>query len=56
MFPVGELLKPEVRKIARDQNLPTAERKDSQGICFVGKGRFTDFSAAATNTENRKYY
>jgi tRNA-uridine 2-sulfurtransferase len=37
MFPVGELLKPEVRKIARDQNLPTAERKDSQGICFVGK-------------------
>ncbi|TNF44715.1 MAG: tRNA 2-thiouridine(34) synthase MnmA [Bacteroidetes bacterium] len=37
MFPVGELLKSEVRKIAREQNLPTAERKDSQGICFVGK-------------------
>jgi tRNA-specific 2-thiouridylase len=37
MFPVGELLKPQVRKIAKDQNLPTAERKDSQGICFVGK-------------------
>ncbi|WP_347838819.1 tRNA 2-thiouridine(34) synthase MnmA [uncultured Draconibacterium sp.] len=37
MFPVGELLKPEVREIARSQNLPTAERKDSQGICFVGK-------------------
>ncbi|MFW6277584.1 MAG: tRNA 2-thiouridine(34) synthase MnmA [Prolixibacteraceae bacterium] len=37
MFPVGELLKPEVRKIAREQNLPTADRKDSQGICFVGK-------------------
>jgi tRNA-specific 2-thiouridylase len=37
MFPIGELLKPEVRKIAKDQNLPTAERKDSQGICFVGK-------------------
>jgi tRNA-specific 2-thiouridylase len=37
MFPVGELLKPEVRRIAREQNLPTAERKDSQGICFVGK-------------------
>ncbi len=37
MFPVGELLKPEVREIARKQNLPTAERKDSQGICFVGK-------------------
>jgi len=37
MFPVGELLKPDVRRIAREQNLPTAERKDSQGICFVGK-------------------
>ncbi|HYQ55897.1 MAG TPA: tRNA 2-thiouridine(34) synthase MnmA [Draconibacterium sp.] len=37
MFPVGELLKLEVREIARRQNLPTAERKDSQGICFVGK-------------------
>jgi len=37
MFPIGELLKPEVREIARRQNLPTAERKDSQGICFVGK-------------------
>ena len=37
MFPIGDLLKPEVREIARKQNLPTAERKDSQGICFVGK-------------------
>lgn len=37
MFPIGELLKPEVREIAREQNLPSAERKDSQGICFVGK-------------------
>ena len=37
MFPIGNLLKPEVRKIAKEQNLPTAERKDSQGICFVGK-------------------
>ena len=37
MFPIGDLLKPEVRKIAKGQNLPTAERKDSQGICFVGK-------------------
>lgn len=37
MFPIGGLLKSEVRKIAREQNLPTAERKDSQGICFVGK-------------------
>ncbi len=37
MFPIGELLKPEVREIARQQDLPSAERKDSQGICFVGK-------------------
>lgn len=37
LFPVGHLLKPEVRRIAAEQNLPNADRKDSQGICFVGK-------------------
>ncbi|NOY37329.1 MAG: tRNA 2-thiouridine(34) synthase MnmA [Chlorobi bacterium] len=37
LFPLGELLKSEVREIARKRDLPTAERKDSQGICFVGK-------------------
>lgn len=37
LFPVGELLKPEVRRIADEQGLATATRKDSQGICFVGK-------------------
>ena len=37
LFPIGHLIKPEVRRIATEQNLPTAERKDSQGICFVGK-------------------
>ncbi len=37
MFPVGGLLKPEVRSIAEEQHLATAKRKDSQGICFVGK-------------------
>lgn len=37
LFPIGHLLKPEVREIARKQGLITAERKDSQGICFVGK-------------------
>jgi tRNA-uridine 2-sulfurtransferase len=37
LFPIGHLLKPEVREIARKENLPTADRKDSQGICFVGK-------------------
>lgn len=37
MFPIGGLLKPEVRRIAEEQRLATAKRKDSQGICFVGK-------------------
>ncbi|SHF68320.1 tRNA-specific 2-thiouridylase [Mariniphaga anaerophila] len=37
LFPIGHLNKPEVREIAREQHLPSAERKDSQGICFVGK-------------------
>ncbi|MFO7574642.1 MAG: tRNA 2-thiouridine(34) synthase MnmA [Bacteroidales bacterium] len=37
LFPIGGLTKPEVRKIAADLALPTAQRKDSQGICFVGK-------------------
>jgi tRNA-uridine 2-sulfurtransferase len=37
LFPIGHLLKSEVRKMAREINLPTALRKDSQGVCFVGK-------------------
>ena len=37
LFPIGDLLKPEVRHIAEEQKLATAKRKDSQGICFVGK-------------------
>lgn len=37
LFPIGHLLKPEVRRIAAEQDLPTAEKKDSQGLCFVGK-------------------
>jgi len=37
LFPIGSLTKPEVRKIATELGLATAERKDSQGICFVGK-------------------
>lgn len=37
LFPLGELTKPEVRQIAAEQGLATAARKDSQGICFVGK-------------------
>jgi tRNA-uridine 2-sulfurtransferase len=37
LFPIGELTKPQVREIAKKLNLPVAEKKDSQGICFVGK-------------------
>lgn len=37
LFPIGEYTKPEVRELARKFDLPTAEKKDSQGICFVGK-------------------
>lgn len=37
LFPIGNLSKPEVREIAREADLPSADKKDSQGICFVGK-------------------
>ncbi len=37
LFPIGHLTKPQVRAIAREAELPSAEKKDSQGICFVGK-------------------
>ncbi|WP_010180331.1 tRNA 2-thiouridine(34) synthase MnmA [Aquimarina agarilytica] len=43
LFPVGELIKPEVRKIAAEQDLITAEKKDSQGLCFIGKVRLPEF-------------
>ncbi|MEM7185176.1 MAG: tRNA 2-thiouridine(34) synthase MnmA [Bacteroidota bacterium] len=43
LFPVGELLKPEVRKIAAAQDLITAEKRDSQGLCFIGKVRLPEF-------------
>ena len=43
MFPIGHLLKSEVRKIASEARLPSAERKDSQGICFLGKIHYNDF-------------
>ena len=37
LFPIGDIIKPEVRRIAREADLPSAAKKDSQGICFVGK-------------------
>lgn len=43
LFPVGELEKPEVRQIAEAQDLVTANKKDSTGICFIGERKFKDF-------------
>jgi tRNA-specific 2-thiouridylase len=43
LFPTGEMLKPEVREVARRFNLPVSEKKDSQGICFLGQVKMSDF-------------
>lgn len=43
LFPIGELLKPDVRAIAKKAGLATAEKKDSQGLCFIGKVHLPDF-------------
>ncbi|MBI5079359.1 tRNA-specific 2-thiouridylase [Candidatus Wolfebacteria bacterium] len=43
LFPIGDYLKSEVREIARKAGLPTADKKDSQGICFLGMVKFKDF-------------
>lgn len=43
IFPIGELTKPEVREIARKLDLVTAEKKDSQGLCFIGKVSLPEF-------------
>jgi tRNA-specific 2-thiouridylase len=43
LFPIGELTKPEVREIAAKMELVTAEKKDSQGLCFIGKVRLPEF-------------
>lgn len=45
MFPLGNMTKAEVREIAKEVNLPNASRKDSQGICFLGKINYSDFIA-----------
>jgi tRNA-specific 2-thiouridylase len=42
-FPVGEISKPQVREIAKELDLPVAEKKDSQGICFLGKVKVPQF-------------
>ncbi len=46
LFPVGDLLKPDLRALAKRAGLATAEKKDSQGICFIGKVKMADFLRA----------
>ncbi len=43
LFPIGDMLKPDVRKIALEYDLITASKKDSTGICFIGERNFTNF-------------
>ena len=52
MFPVGNLMKNEVREIALKANLPSAKRHDSQGICFLGKVNYNDFIARYLGEKN----
>jgi tRNA-specific 2-thiouridylase len=54
LFPVGELLKPEVRAIAKKAGLTTAEKKDSQGLCFIGKVHLPDFLQQRLETKKGK--
>jgi tRNA-specific 2-thiouridylase len=62
LFPIGHLKKSDVRKIAAELNLPTAEKKDSQGLCFIGKVDMKEFlkhyietrRGDVLNTEGRK--
>ena len=52
LFPIGHLDKPEVRKIAEEIGLATAKRKDSQGICFIGKVALPDFLKQRLKAKN----
>ncbi|HWA28201.1 MAG TPA: tRNA 2-thiouridine(34) synthase MnmA [Lacunisphaera sp.] len=46
LFPIGHLKKPELRELAAEARLPTARKKDSQGICFIGEVKMADFLTA----------
>ncbi|MBF0842436.1 tRNA 2-thiouridine(34) synthase MnmA [Staphylococcus lentus] len=54
MFPLGELEKSEVRKIAEEQDLATAKKKDSTGICFIGEKNFKTFLSQYLPAQNGK--
>lgn len=51
LFPIGDYIKPQVRELARKFRLPNAERKESQGVCFVGKLDFSEFLRAYIREE-----
>ena len=52
LFPIGHLQKSQVRALAQEFNLPTSTRKDSQGICFLGKFKFKEFIQAHLGTKS----
>jgi len=54
LFPIGELTKPEVREIAKKIGLVTAEKKDSQGLCFIGKVHLPEFLQQRLATKRGK--
>ena len=56
IFPLGELTKPEVRKLAKKYHLPTATKKDSQGICFVGPLKVRQFLTSRVKTKPGDVY
>ncbi len=51
LFPVGDLVKPEVRRLAKKFKLPNAEKKDSQGLCFIGKVDIKEFLSRYIDTK-----
>ena len=52
IFPIGKINKKDVRKIAKKNNLITADKKDSQGLCFIGKVKLTDFLQQSLKPKN----
>ena len=56
LFPIGDMQKKEVRKLAKEIGLNTAEKKDSQGLCFIGKSKTTDFFTTIFKTKNWESY
>lgn len=56
LFPIGELEKSEVRAIAKEAGLGTAEKKDSQGLCFIGKVKLPDFLQQQLKPKQGKVY